>query len=232
MRRYEALKDLKNKFIPGHEYEAVVIKKNSKEKKIVPIVYHEGGAKVHDDYEIVTVTDNSILNALAEENMVEFMNIICQNQYFDDELESQQEWCEIKHKDKIIDMTSKWISNWIEDRVNDKETDQCIFDIRINGFRGDVYNDRDAKEIKEITDILDRNNVKWSVVDTVPGSWCLNHDCIETEEMECAIEYSGVYPVNWTDAKDVALLRYMIVMGHISINVMVKDENGKLRPNM
>lgn len=227
MKRFRSFRAEKN-IIKGYTYEYVARKKGSSKNEIVEVFYGENGFEFPDGYDFICLTDNSVMNVLAVERPDDFFPTLFDDIYNDDYPESKQEWCEEKNKDIIIEIRAKHIAENIAERVEAKETNQCIFDIRINGFKGNIYGD---PAIKEITDILDRNGVEWQCVDTVSGAWNLNHDWIETSVMECAIEYSGVYPVNWKDANDIALLEYMVNMGYIYINVMVYDEKGKLHPN-
>jgi hypothetical protein len=64
------------------------------------------------------------------------------------------------------------------------------------------------------------------------GAWNLNHDWVETTEMECVIEYCGVYPVNWKDIRDIAWFEFMVNIGYLYIHVMVKDKDGKWANNL
>lgn len=77
------------------------------------------------------------------------------------------------------------------------------------------------------------NIIKHMKVDTIPGSFNLDRDWIETDSstpIECAIEYPGAYPINW-DIEDVVMLEKMDQNGDIIIRVMWITEDGKFVQN-
>lgn len=233
MLRYKDFEPMKHLEV-GKTYECVVsvedITHDEKKKYVlVDALYSEDGfPREIRDY-VVHVSDNSVLNVLAVTNPDKFYEIVCEDRYEDEYPDSKQEWCEMKNKDVIINIRVPRIKEWIKNRVEDKETNTCFWGIRVNGFYGNIYSD---PKIKEITDILDRNGVEWQACDNMSGAWNLNHDWIETKEMECAIEYCGVYPVNWKDVKDIAWFEFMVNAGYLYIHVMVKDKDGKWVNNL
>ena len=103
----------------------------------------------------------------------------------------------------------------------------CMFDITVPWEIIDKDKDERFFEIKEI---LDRNNVTYGFVDTVPGSWNLNDDYLETDKIECIVEYCGVYPVHW-NINDVVRLEELHNAGKLVINVCIVDEAGNYIPN-
>lgn len=117
------------------------------------------------------------------------------------------------------------IQEWIDARKERGETQTCMFYITIPKC---IAFDKD-KTVGKIKDILGRNHVGYGYVDTVCGAWNLNRDWIETEEMDCIVEFCGVYPIAW-DMNDVAELERMETEGEIIVMV---DwiENGKHIPN-
>lgn len=119
----------------------------------------------------------------------------------------------------------KIIKEWINTRKEDNELTACVFYITVPKR---VKLDKD-ETIKKIEDILDRNHVGHRYVDTLPGSWNLNRDWIETDQVDAAVEYCGVYPANW-DIEDVVKLERMEYDGEIIIMVdWIKD--GEHVPN-
>ena len=86
------------------------------------------------------------------------------------------------------------IQEWIDARRERGEAaTKCMFYITVPKDT-DLYKD---ETIKKIEGILDKNHVSHGHVDTVCGAWNLNRDWIETGEIDCIVEFCGVYPVNW-----------------------------------
>lgn len=83
--------------------------------------------------------------------------------------------------------------------------------------------------IKKIEGMLDRNHVSHNHVDTINGAWNLNRDWIETVEIDCIVEFCGVYHIDW-DLEDVAEFERMETDGDI---IVLVDwlEDGKHIPN-
>ncbi|MDE6014101.1 MAG: hypothetical protein K2H41_00165 [Acetatifactor sp.] len=117
------------------------------------------------------------------------------------------------------------IQEWIGARKERGEITRCMFYITVPKDT-DLYKD---ETIKKIEGILDKNHVSHGNVDTVCGAWNLNRDWIETGEIDCIVEFCGVYPVNW-DMDDVAELERMETEGEI---IVLVDwiEDGKHIPN-
>ena len=117
------------------------------------------------------------------------------------------------------------IQEWIDARKERGEITKCMFYITVPKDT-DIYKD---ETIKKIEGILDKNHASHGHVDTVCGAWNLNRDWIETGEIDCIVEFSGVYPVNW-DVDDVAELERMETDGEI---IVLVDwiEDGKHIPN-
>ncbi len=106
------------------------------------------------------------------------------------------------------------IQKWINVRKAQGEVTGRIFYITVPK-RTNLSTD---EIIKRVEDILDRNNISYSHRDTVCGAWNMGRDWIETDEMDCIVEFCGVYPVNW-DINDVAELEWMENNGVITILV-------------
>lgn len=118
------------------------------------------------------------------------------------------------------------IQGWIDARRERGEAaTKCMFYITVPKDT-DLYKD---ETIKKIEGILDKNHVGHGHVDTVCGAWNLNRDWIETGEIDCIVEFCGVYPVNW-DMDDVVELERMETEGEI---IVLVDwiEDGKHIPN-
>ena len=137
-----------------------------------------------------------------------------------------EELIQYREKDKANQGRINTIEKWITDAKENKEIVECKFSITVpkiyDGKERDFVID---PKIREIYKILKQNNVDTDVVDTVVGSWNLDRLWIETDSIECAEFYSGVYPVNW-NLEDVVRLEEMCNEGEIIIRVMVK-KNGK-----
>lgn len=88
----------------------------------------------------------------------------------------------------------------------------------------------DDENIKIITNMLHKYNVRYDRVDTVGCDFNLNRDWIETDDIPCFIEYCGVYPVNW-DIEDIITMEHMIYAGKIMTKVLWHTEDGKYVPN-
>lgn len=107
-----------------------------------------------------------------------------------------------------------------------KEIVECKFSITVPKiYDGEERDFVINPKICEIYKILKQNNVDTDVVDTMVGSWNLDRLWLETDSIECAVFYSGVYPINW-NSEDVVRLEEMCSEGEIIIRVMVK-KNGK-----
>lgn len=130
-------------------------------------------------------------------------------------------------KNNVIRERVKIIKSWIDECKNEEKIVQCLFYISTPHLcDGDESDFRTESEIVEVGKILDRNGIKWVPVDTILGDWNLNKVWIETEAMECMVEYCGVYPANWPYVDDIVRLEKMCNEGEIIIRVMVK-KNGK-----
>lgn len=102
------------------------------------------------------------------------------------------------------------IRKWIDARKERGEITKCMFYITVPK-NTDLYNN---ETIKKIEGILDKNHVSYGRFDTVCGAWNLNRDWIETGEMDCIVEFCGVYPVDW-DIDDVVEFERMETEGEI-----------------
>ena len=125
--------------------------------------------------------------------------------------------------------TRRSIKNSIKYRVEDNEINNCIFYISTpkSYFNYDIENN---ETIKNVINILKRNNLSYEIVDTVPGSWDLNKMWLQTENVKCAIEYSGVFPISW-NIDDIIELSRLYHHGDIIINIEVQH-GKKWEPNM
>lgn len=121
----------------------------------------------------------------------------------------------------------KLVSNLIKHRVESGETCKCIFQFTTPKLHMSL---RNSDVIKEMSNILTKYGIDYNFVDTVCGSYNLNRDWMETGEIECCVEYPGVYPVGW-DIKDVLYLEKMDIDGNLIVLVQVKDKNGHWMPN-
>ena len=124
-----------------------------------------------------------------------------------------------------MEKRAETIREWIEARKERDEITKCMFYITVPK-RTNLIKDQ---TIKKIEGILEKNNVAHGHVDTVCGAWNLNRDWIETGEIDCIVEYCGVYPVNW-DMDDVVEFERMECDGEIIVLVdWIVD--GKHIPN-
>ena len=103
------------------------------------------------------------------------------------------------------------IREWIDARKERGEITKCMFYITVPKDT-DIYKD---ETIRKIEGMLDRNHVSHGHVDTVCGAWNLNRDWIETGEVDCIVEFCGVYPIDW-NLEDVAEFERLVmsVMKH------------------
>lgn len=124
-----------------------------------------------------------------------------------------------------MEKRAETIREWIEARKERGEITKCMFYITVPK-RTNLIKD---ETIKKIEGILVKNNIAHGHVDTVCGAWNLNRDWIETGEIDCIVEYCGVYPVNW-DIDDVVEFERMECDGEIIVLVdWIVD--GKHIPN-
>lgn len=117
------------------------------------------------------------------------------------------------------------IRRWINARKERGEITKCVFHITVPKCT-DLHTN---ETITKVEGILNKNHVKYDHVDTVCGAWNLNRDWIETGEMDCIVEFCGVYPVDW-NIDDVVDFERMETEGEIVVTV---DwiEDGKYIPN-
>ena len=121
------------------------------------------------------------------------------------------------------------IKKIIEKRKERNEIHTCKFYITVHGIIEPLITPiRKNKRFKPIIDILDKNHIEYGCCDSFPGYWSLNHYWIETDDIECTIEYGGVYPVNW-NIEDVVTLEDLYYEGKFIIMVDVY-EDGKYVP--
>lgn len=120
---------------------------------------------------------------------------------------------------------AKTIREWIAARKERNEITKCMFYITVPK-NTDIYRD---ETIRKIEDILDRNRISHGYFDTICGAWNLNRDWIETGEMNCIVEFCGVYPVDW-DIDDVVEFERMENEGEI-VALVYWIEDGKHIPN-
>ncbi len=112
------------------------------------------------------------------------------------------------------------IQEWINARKERGEITRCMFYITVPKDTSLLKDET----IKKIEGILDRNRVSHGRVDTVCGAWNLNRDWIETGEIDCIVEFCGVYPVDW-EIGDVAEFERMETEGEIIALVdWIEDE--------
>lgn len=121
----------------------------------------------------------------------------------------------------------KAIQEWITNRKEKNEINQMLFYITVPALNINVYKD---ETLKLIADLLNRNNVTYNYVDTVPGAWNLNRDWIGTDVMDCIVEYCGVYPINWS-IDDIIIFEELETQGKIVVLAIVKTMDGKYIPN-
>lgn len=134
---------------------------------------------------------------------------------------------DLKAEIKRWDSLKTEIKKCIDNRKANNETNQVIFYITCPKLDINLYHDETLEKVKGI---LEHNHVKYTYVDTVPGSWNLNRDWIETELMECAIEYSGVYPINW-NLDDIIIFEELENQGQIIVLATIKTAGGEYVPN-
>ncbi len=112
------------------------------------------------------------------------------------------------------------IQEWINARKERGEITRCMFYITVPKDTSLLKDET----IKKIEGILDRNRVSHGRVDTVCGAWNLNREWIETGEIDCIVEFCGVYPVDW-EIGDVAEFERMETEGEIIALVdWIEDE--------
>ena len=119
-----------------------------------------------------------------------------------------------------IEERAEAIRKWIDTRKERNEITKCMFYITVPK-NTDLHED---EVIKKVEAILNKHNVSYGYVDTVCGAWNLNRDWIETDSVDCIVEFCGVYPVDW-DIYDVVEFERMETEGEIIVMVdWVKDE--------
>jgi hypothetical protein len=122
------------------------------------------------------------------------------------------------------------ILDWINSRKKRNQAPiKCLFDITIPQLLLEESIETN-ESIKEIINIFNKYNIRWNTVDTVSGSFCLDREWIEANNIPCYIEYCGVYPVEW-DIDDIYKLEQMEYEGKIIINVKWHLEDDNYVPN-
>lgn len=131
-------------------------------------------------------------------------------------------------KGKVMGKRKEMIQRWISLRLNKNEIQKCIFCITPSRYSDNMDFDEN-KVVRKINDILTKNHVEYRKVDTVEAAWNLDREWIETNPMDCVVEYCGVYPVDW-NIDDTVELERMEKEGEILIHVnLVVD--GMYAPN-
>lgn len=114
----------------------------------------------------------------------------------------------------------KQVQKWIDERVRDNDTVNCIFYI--------LLLKEDKKESLDY--LLDKYGYTNGKVDTVAGCWNLDDGWYELSDIESMVEYCGVYPVKW-DIEDVVLLEnlYNSRAIYIKVDYKIENENGDVK---
>lgn len=125
------------------------------------------------------------------------------------------------------------IKDWIDARVEANETTSCFFYITtpFTQYSCDII---EVPIIKKITAMLERNGIEkfgsdgphWTFCDTISGAFNLNREWIEVGPIDCAVEFCGVYPVNW-NIEDVVEFEMMEEAGQILVQVFWVDKDNK-----
>lgn len=79
-------------------------------------------------------------------------------------------------------------------------------------------------------DLFGKYKIAYHECDTVSGAYSLDRLWVETEPFPCAVEYNGVFPVNWK-VEDVFKLYKLEKDGKVCILVHVEGEDGSLQLN-
>ncbi|MCM1235749.1 MAG: hypothetical protein NC489_37110 [Ruminococcus flavefaciens] len=121
----------------------------------------------------------------------------------------------------MSDTRKEMIQTCIKGRKEKDELAPCIFYISPADIRKGVY---DNPTVQKVSSILNKYHISHGFCDTVLGSYNLNRDWIETDVINCAIEYCGAYPADW-DIEDIMTLEDMEYSGEILIQVVWKVED-------
>lgn len=124
-------------------------------------------------------------------------------------------------------LRKEMIQNCIKNRKERGELTSCIFYISIPDARNQLL---DNPLIKKISGMLNKYHIDNGICDTVSGAYNLNRDWLETGVMDCAVEYCGVYPVDW-DIEDVLEFEDLEYSGQILVNVIWKLGEHEYEPN-
>ena len=79
-------------------------------------------------------------------------------------------------------------------------------------------NDSVTPIIHAVKEILEHNKEDYTIVDSVDASFNHGRGFFETDIIPCAVELSGVYPLNW-DSNDIARIEELEQNGDIVIFV-------------
>lgn len=104
------------------------------------------------------------------------------------------------------------VKDWIDDRVARGDIKEVVFYITVP----ENCSLRKNETIGKVEAMLDKYKISHGHVDTLPGSWNLNRDWVETGHFHAIVEFCGVYPVGW-DMADVVELERMETSGEIII---------------
>lgn len=110
------------------------------------------------------------------------------------------------------------IKGWISSRKERQTPTNCIFDISIPYYSDEMPSLDTYEPIKTVIKLLEKYNIQWTEINTVPGTYNLNKPWLETTDIPCYIEYNGVYPANW-DIDDIVTLESLEYNGDIIIRV-------------
>ena len=121
------------------------------------------------------------------------------------------------------------IQKWIDNRLMDNQKPyKIMFEISVpknnlqeNKYENPIY--------KKIIELLNKYSINFGFVDTVEGSFNLNRDWLETDDVECFVEYCGIYPIHW-NIEDVVEFERMENDGEIIV-LAFWHEDEKYTPN-
>lgn len=130
-----------------------------------------------------------------------------------------------------IDMNRELIKNSIQARkINNEVPTPCVFQITTPRLMSEEERLETNEHIAKVISLLEKYGIEWREVDTIEGAFNLNREWIESSDIPCYIEYTGVYPTDW-DVDDIATLAEMDARGDIMISVLWHTSPDKYIPN-
>lgn len=88
----------------------------------------------------------------------------------------------------------------------------------------------DVPHVAEVCKLLEKYGVKYTeFCDTIPGTFDLNQEFVETEPMMLNVQYNGAFPIGWSQ-DDCDIVQRLLHTGKIIILVtQIHEKDGEIK---